>query len=125
MLDTYSPDGEDLIGTVFASALGLVLDRGHELIDIDDHALVAMGNYVRIFGERGTRSIAAPTLNLRATVGLPGLDITAPVPDWQHRGDTIHISADHFSLIEDAAPAAAEGIRRWLHSIATDVVSNR
>ncbi|WP_433709226.1 type I polyketide synthase [Nocardia sp. CA-084685] len=125
MLDTYSPDGEDLIGIVFAGALGLVLDRGHELIDIDDHALVAMGNYVRIFGERGTRSIAAPTLNLRATVGLPGLDIAAPVPDWQHRGDTIHISADHFSLIEDAAPAAAEGIRRWLHSIASDVVSNR
>ncbi|MEV5647452.1 type I polyketide synthase [Nocardia sp. NPDC052254] len=125
MLDTYSPEGDDLIHTVFASALGLVLDRGHELIDVDDRALVAMGNYVRIFADRGTRTIAVPTLNLRADIGLPGLDIAEPVPDWQHRGDTVEVAADHFSLIEDAAPVAAAGIRHWVHSIASDVAGRR
>lgn len=50
--------------------------------------LVSMGGYMRIYPEREAERIAAPTLNLRATVTLSGFGdpVPVPVPDGQHRG---------------------------------------
>lgn len=117
MADTYSPDEHELSRAVPADALGQILSRDNELTPVDDHGLVAMGGYVRVFPERGAEPIAAPTLNLRATVMLSSFGAVEPVPDWQHRGQGECVEADHFSIIEEQAAETAAHLRRWLGSL--------
>nr|WP_086844476.1 type I polyketide synthase [Amycolatopsis kentuckyensis] len=117
MIDTYAPENLELNRLVLTGALGEILSRGNALTPVDDHALVAMGGYVRIYPERAAEPIAAPTLNLRATVTLNGFADVDPVPAWQHRGPIEHIEADHFSIIEEQAAATAARLGRWLTSL--------
>jgi hypothetical protein len=117
MIDTYAPEDLELNRLVLTDALGQILSRDNALTPVDDHGLVAMGGYVRIFPERAAAPIAAPTLNLRATVALNGFGATEPVPAWQHRGPVEHIEADHFSIIEEQAPETAAHLRRWLDAL--------
>lgn len=70
MIDTYSPEDPELKRLVLTDALGQILSRDNALTPVDDHGLVALGGYVRIYPEREAKPIAAPTLNLRATVRL-------------------------------------------------------
>lgn len=76
-----------------------------------------MGGYVRIYPEREAERIAAPALNLRATVTLSSFGDFDPVPVWQHRGPAEYIEADHFSIIEDQAAETAARLRYWLDSL--------
>nr|WP_235439208.1 type I polyketide synthase [Streptomyces yangpuensis] len=117
MIDTYSPDEHDLNRLVLTDALGQILSRDNALTPVDDHGLVSMGGYVRIYPEREAEPIAAPTLNLRATVTLSSFGEVAPVPDWLHRGPAEYIEADHFSIIEDRVAETAAHLRRWLDSL--------
>nr|WP_142196689.1 type I polyketide synthase [Streptomyces calvus] len=114
MIDTYSPEDLELNRHVLTDALGQILSRDNALTPVDDHGLVAMGGYVRIYPEREAEPIAAPTLNLRATVTLTGFGGVDPVPDWQHRGPVEHVEADHFSIIEEQVAETAARLRRWL-----------
>ncbi|MER7056633.1 SDR family NAD(P)-dependent oxidoreductase [Streptomyces sp. NPDC000351] len=117
MIDTYSPDEHEPTRRALTDALGQILSRDNALTPVDDHSLVSMGGYVRIYPERGAERIAAPTLNLRATVTLSGFGDVDPVPDWQHRGPAEYIEADHFSIIEDQAAKTAARLGHWLDSL--------
>ncbi|GHI05348.1 hypothetical protein AQI88_23075 [Streptomyces cellostaticus] len=117
MIDTYSPEEHELNRLVLTSALGQILSRDNALTPVDDHGLVSMGGYVRIYPEREFKPIAAPTLNLRATVTLSSFGDVDPVPDWQHRGPAEYIEADHFSIIEEQVAETAAHLRRWLDSL--------
>ncbi len=117
MIDTYAPEDLELNRLVLTDALGQILSRDNALTPVDDHGLVAMGGYVRIFPERAAEPIAAPTLNLRATVTLSGFGATDPVPAWQHRGPVERIEADHFSIIEEQVAETAAHLRRWLDAL--------
>ncbi|MFJ7416279.1 SDR family NAD(P)-dependent oxidoreductase [Streptomyces sp. NPDC098077] len=116
MIDTYSPDDLDLNHAVLGEALGALLDHEQARSLVDDGNLVAMGNYVRIYGERRPEPVKAPTLNLRATTALGGTPVADPVPAWQHTGPVELIDTDHFSVIEEDAPLTAQRIRGWLDS---------
>ncbi|MEU7619363.1 type I polyketide synthase [Micromonospora rifamycinica] len=117
MIDTYSPEDQELNRRVLTDALRQILTRDNPLIPVDDHGLVAMGGYVRIYPERAAAPIAAPTLNLRATTALSGFGDADPVPGWQHGGPADHVEGDHFSIIGNQAPATAACLRRWLDSL--------
>nr|WP_051833267.1 type I polyketide synthase [Streptomyces katrae] len=117
MIDTYSPEEHELNRLVLTDALGQILSRDNALTPVDDQGLVSMGGYVRIYPEREAEPIAAPTLNLRATVTLGSFGDVDPVPDWQHRGPAEYIEADHFSIIEEQAAQTAAHLRRWLDSL--------
>lgn len=117
MIDTYSPEDHELNRLVLTDALGQILSRDNALTPVDDHGLVAMGGYVRMYPERKAESIAAPTLNLRATVTLGSFGDVDPVPDWQHRGPVRWVEANHFSIIEEKAAETAAHLRRWLGSL--------
>ncbi|NEB82084.1 alpha/beta fold hydrolase, partial [Streptomyces sp. SID14478] len=117
MIDTYSPQDVELNRRVLTDALGQILLRDNALTPVDDHGLVAMGGYVRIYAEREAEPIAAPTLNLRATVTLSSFGDVEPVPAWQHDGPVGHIEGDHFSIIEEQAAETAAHLRHWLDSL--------
>ncbi|MCY0950344.1 type I polyketide synthase [Streptomyces sp. H27-S2] len=117
MIDTYSPEDLELKRLVLTDALGQILSRDNALTPVDDHGLVALGGYVRIYPEREAKPIAAPTLNLRATETLSSFGDADPVPDWQHRGPIERIESDHFSIIEEQAAETAAHLRRWLDSL--------
>ncbi|MEV5320854.1 alpha/beta fold hydrolase [Streptomyces sp. NPDC052687] len=117
MIDTYSTEDAELNRLVLTDALGQILSRDNALTPVDDHGLVAMGGWVRIYSEREARPIAAPTLKLRATVTLSGFGDVTPVPAWQHRGPAEFIEADHFSIIEERAPETAARLGRRLDSL--------
>ncbi len=114
MIDTYSPEEHGLNRLVLTDALGQILSRDNALTPVDDHALVSMGGYVRIYPERAAEPITAPTLNLRATVTLSSFGDVDPVPARQHRGPIERIESDHFSIIEEQAEETAAHLRRWL-----------
>ncbi|WP_281180706.1 type I polyketide synthase [Nocardia niwae] len=114
LLDTYSPDDPEQNRRVLLSAIGSVLDLGHEVTEVADHGLVAMAKYARLFEQRLPLPITAPTFDLRAATPLPGLDLAEPVPAWLHTGETVELDADHFSIIGAATSAVAAEIRRWL-----------
>ncbi len=117
MIDTYSTHDVELNRLVLTDALGQILSRHNALTPVDDHGLVALGGYAQIYPEREAEPIAAPTLDLRATVTLSGFGDVDPVPDWQHRGPTEHIESDHFSIIEERAAETAAHLRRWLDAV--------
>ncbi|MDI3389334.1 SDR family NAD(P)-dependent oxidoreductase [Streptomyces sp. B-S-A8] len=117
MIDTYSTHDVELNRLVLTDALGQILSRDNALTPVDDHGLVALGGYAQIYPEREAEPIAAPTLDLRATVTLSGFGDADPVPDWQHRGPTEHIESDHFSIIEERAEGTAAHLRRWLDAV--------
>ncbi|SBW22636.1 polyketide synthase type I [Candidatus Protofrankia californiensis] len=117
MIDTYAPDDLELNRLVLTGALGEILSRDNALTPVDDHGLVAMAGYVRIYPEREAKPIAAPTLNLRATVTLGSFGDADPIPGWQHRGPVEHIEAHHFSIIEEQAAETAAHLRSWLDSL--------
>ncbi|WP_051133414.1 type I polyketide synthase [Nocardia paucivorans] len=114
LVDPYAPESVELRRRATVSAIDTVLANGHEMTEIDDHGLIAMAKYMRIFDEQQPVSVTAPTLNLRAARPLPGMDGIDRMPAWLHTGETVEIDADHFSIIgADCAVAAAE-IRRRL-----------
>ncbi|MCX4696170.1 type I polyketide synthase [Streptomyces sp. NBC_01408] len=119
MIDTYSPEEHELNRLVLTDALGQILSRDNALTPVDDHGLVALGGYVRIYPEREAKRIAAPTLNLRASVTLSSFGDVDPVPDWLHRGPAEYIEADHFSIIEEQVAETAAHLRRWLDSLSS------
>ncbi|WP_299541702.1 alpha/beta fold hydrolase, partial [uncultured Streptomyces sp.] len=141
MIDTPTPEGEEETNRVFSLVMTEILERDHEAIAVDDANWLAMGTYMRLLGERVTTRVAAPSLLIRAGEPLGGraagavtdiengpgggtggvgahagdaAAVTHDWPAWQVGDDEVVIAADHFALIETAAPATAEATGRWL-----------
>ncbi|MFI1934753.1 alpha/beta fold hydrolase, partial [Streptomyces sp. NPDC020330] len=147
MIDTPTPEGEEETNRVFSLVMTEILERDHEAIAVDDANWLAMGTYMRLLGERVTTRIAAPSLLIRAGEPLGGraadavtdiedrpgggtagggahagdaAAVTHDWPAWQVGDDEVVIAADHFALIETAAPATAAATGRWLKVTDTD-----
>jgi NADPH:quinone reductase-like Zn-dependent oxidoreductase/thioesterase domain-containing protein/acyl carrier protein len=118
MIDTPMPEGEEASSRLFAQVMTEILDREQGGGAIDDADWLAMGAYMRLLAERGPVQAAAParTLLIRAGKPLGGEGDAAGWPAWRIGEDQAEIAADHFALIEAAAPATAAATQQWLAS---------
>ncbi|HXC46616.1 MAG TPA: alpha/beta fold hydrolase, partial [Solirubrobacteraceae bacterium] len=114
LIDTYAPPGEAEMAQVLASVLGVLLSMDSELVAIDDHNLMVMGTYLRLFGEAQPASIETPSLLIRASEPLgeglgAGLQRLAQQPD-----ETVEVAGHHFGLIEEEAETTARATEAWI-----------
>jgi acyl transferase domain-containing protein/acyl carrier protein len=112
LIDTYAPSGAE-IGLVLARVLELILEMDGELMSIDDHNLMAMGAYLRLYGEWQPAALEAPAMLIRASEPLgDGFSVDLPLPD--RPGDTIEVTGHHFGLLQDGAAASAAATEGWI-----------
>ena len=114
LLDTHVAASESIRRETLANVLGLMADRQHELIALDDDNLLAMAAYLRVMDEWAPATIEAPSLLIQASEPLGGAANTEPLPAWQTSAETVVSSGDHFSMIEDGVDGVAEAIENWL-----------
>ncbi|WP_106194602.1 type I polyketide synthase [Umezawaea tangerina] len=82
---------------------------------LDDQRLTAMGAYCRVYAGWRPTPIATPTLLVRASEPLPGMDPTA---EWRSTWDFEHAVLDapgtHFSMMREHAGTTAAAVHGWL-----------
>jgi hypothetical protein len=119
MLDPYLAKTDELVGEVIASNVWAeVIDlSSREFVSISDENLIGMGGYARLFTDWPPAEIETPILMLRATEPLaPGVDEEPRLPAGFPTPETVvEIEADHFSILQDGAHAAARTTENWLH----------
>ncbi|WP_410873438.1 SDR family NAD(P)-dependent oxidoreductase [Nocardia sp. A7] len=121
LVDTYLPGGD------FVSRFGLALmdgmvDRGGQFEAGDTERMSAMGWYFRLFGDWTPGRTEAPTLLVRATEPLSGAPSGATAdtdaPDWRSSWpfphDTVDITGNHFSIMEEHCGPTGAVIEQWL-----------
>jgi pimaricinolide synthase PimS1 len=116
MIDTYAPESPDELSAVFGDVMDTVLEEGHELImeSVNDENLIAMGTYIRLFGEFEPRPVEAPSLLVRASEGLGDAYEGGRLPSWQLPPDVVEVDGHHFGLIDESASATARVIDAWV-----------
>jgi len=82
---------------------------------VDDQRLTAMGAYCRVYAGWRPTPITTPTLLVRASEPLPGMD---PAADWRSTWDYDHSVVDapgtHFSMMREHAASTAALVHGWL-----------
>jgi pimeloyl-ACP methyl ester carboxylesterase/acyl carrier protein len=117
MIDTYVPDDVDELRAGTAEVMGAIVDRGHELMSIDDGNLTAMGSYFRVFSEWTPAPIEAPRLLIRARTPLGDAYERGCLAWWQVPERVVEVTGDHFALIEDEAEATAQATESWVYEL--------
>ena len=113
MIDTYAPS--DRPDELFATAIGELMDRPHEYLQIDDDGLIAMATYMRLCTQWRPRRINTPAVLLRASDSLGSTPNPQPSRFASQLPHTVvEVSGDHFSLIEAQAAETARAIDAWL-----------
>jgi thioesterase domain-containing protein len=116
LLDTYAPGDPGLRAATPALLAGMVR-RLEELGPVDETELVAMGGYLRLLDGWRPTPVKTPTLLVRPANPLPGTAPGAPRPSWQPQHEVRGVPGDHFSIIEEHAPATAEAVITWLAAL--------
>ncbi|HEX8646186.1 MAG TPA: SDR family NAD(P)-dependent oxidoreductase [Thermoleophilaceae bacterium] len=114
MIDTYAPEDPAELAEVFADVMGQLLDKAHDLIQVDDGSLIAMGAYMRLFEDWDLGEIGAPAVLLRASEPLGDAFEKGRLRPWQVPDDVVEVEGHHFGLIEDQAPNTARALEAWM-----------
>ncbi|WP_323179267.1 type I polyketide synthase [Streptomyces longwoodensis] len=110
LLDTFV-FGPELI-TDGAPLFEQVFTRLDEAGGPTDARLTAMGAYLRLLTDWEPADAATPVLVARTTRPLTGYD--RPPATWDHPHDTVEVTGDHFTVLEEHADAAAQAVHEWL-----------
>src|SRR5207247_11015802 len=116
MIDPYISQREELFEDVFLEVAPQVIDlSSDEFLSVDDDNLLAMGTYMRLFPEWRPARHMAPVLWLSASEPLIRvLDDEDRLPSlFLAPESVVDIPADHFTIIQDAAEAAARAAEAW------------
>jgi NAD(P)-dependent dehydrogenase (short-subunit alcohol dehydrogenase family)/aryl carrier-like protein len=116
MIDPYISQRQELFDRVFDEVAPKVIDlASEEFVSIDDDSLLSMGTYMRLFQEWRPARLETPVLWLRATDPLIQADgeVHFP-PSFPAPECVVDIQADHFTVIQESAEAAAQAAETWL-----------
>ncbi|MFJ5546232.1 type I polyketide synthase [Streptomyces sp. NPDC093225] len=116
LIDIYSHDDDAILGIQPGLAKG-VDERQDTHVPVDDHRLLAMGAYFRLFGGWKPQEIKTPTLLVRAEERF--FDWTRPADgDWRSYWDLEHgvldVPGNHFTMMERHADTTARAVEGWL-----------
>jgi thioesterase domain-containing protein/acyl carrier protein len=91
----------------------LAMDSRHALLD--DDQLLTMGAYLRLLETWAPGPIDTPSLLVRAAEQLgDGVENEG----WGLADDAVDVAADHFSLVDEQAPATARAVEEWIALLA-------
>ncbi|QUH01514.1 SDR family NAD(P)-dependent oxidoreductase [Saccharopolyspora erythraea] len=80
---------------------------------LDDHRLIAMGGYLRIFDGWEPRPLDVPSVMIRATEREGAHDR----PRWTLAETTVDTPGDHFTMLAEHAATTARAVDEWLRAL--------
>ncbi|NXY96048.1 SDR family NAD(P)-dependent oxidoreductase [Streptomyces sp. BR123] len=116
LIDIYSHDDDALLGIQPGLSAG-VDERQDTYVPVDDHRLLAMGAYFRLFAGWKPETVKTPTLLVRSQEQF--FDWTRPADgDWRSYWELEHTAVDvpgnHFTMMEQHARTTARAVEEWL-----------
>ncbi|MEU7839041.1 alpha/beta fold hydrolase, partial [Nonomuraea sp. NPDC049129] len=127
MIDTYPMDTARLAGMEWwmPSMINGMLARVDRLaLSLTETGLTTMGGYLRTFGDWQPRPLDTPTLLIRASDPLPGMDITGRDTTgvgwrafWRLPHETVDVPGDHFSVLEEHSDTTAHAVQQWIGTL--------
>jgi acyl transferase domain-containing protein/aryl carrier-like protein len=113
LLDSYFSATVEDMGAVFTVVIEQLLAHDHEAISLDDHYLLAMGAYIRLFSEYEPGQVELPSLLLRAHEDESLAAAREQQLPWEI-GTIVEVPGTHFGLLAENAPVCADAIDSWL-----------
>nr|AKA59093.1 type-I PKS [Streptomyces sp. WAC2288] len=121
LLDTYVP-GDDSLDQFEDQLLGGMFAREASFARMDAARLSAMSWYFNLLGGWRPEPLAAPRLLVRAGEPMAGGQDLAPErwqTQWSAADETVDVSGNHFTMMEDLAGETARTVDTWLRGLAT------
>ncbi|MEV5955789.1 type I polyketide synthase [Streptomyces sp. NPDC051987] len=115
LLDTVPPDSE-VMDAVWPRILESILAREAALGPFTSAGLSALGRYSELVAATEPVAVRAPVLFLRPNTPLSPTDGPGR-GSWPAEHTLDEVEGDHFTMLEDHAPATARAVRRWLTSL--------
>ena len=115
LLDTLPPDSEAM-DAVWPQIVEGILAREATLGPFTSARLSALGRYSELVAATEPVAVRAPVLFLRPDTPL------APTEgpwrgSWHTKHDLDEVEGNHFTMLEEHAPATARAVQRWLTSL--------
>ncbi|NUS88161.1 MAG: acyltransferase domain-containing protein [Streptomyces sp.] len=122
LADTFARSADRHATRLMTSAM---LDDEDAAAVVDDHRLIAMGGYFRVFANWTPRPVSTPVLLLSATSALTGLSSPgssgSPAAGgrgekarWEHAHHVVEVPGDHFSILDEHHRTTGDAISSWL-----------
>ncbi len=114
VMDTYTLE-DSAAADILHTVVDAIFEREGVYVSANDIRLTAMGAYVRLLAEWRPTEIATPTLLLRASESMPGLQANQEwQTSWRLSQAAVDVPGNHFTIMEDHAESTALAVRDWL-----------
>ena len=110
LIDTFvfGPELTTTGAALFEQMFARLADSGA----VTDARLTAMGGYLRLLTDWEPVDSATPILVARTTEPLAGFD--RPPATWVYPHDSVEVTGDHFTVLEEHADRTALAVHEWL-----------
>ncbi|MGN5633350.1 thioesterase domain-containing protein, partial [Streptomyces sp. AC154] len=113
LIDTFPGDSgnrtED--GSALSAMTVGMLDKAAQFASAESDRLTAMAGYLERFSGWEPAELSAPTLFVRASDPLPGIEAA---PTWSLPHTEVTVPGDHFTVLEEHARTTALAVHDWL-----------
>jgi thioesterase domain-containing protein len=114
LLDTYPPSQSGVSNEQVAAVVQHLLSNREWRHYLNETRLTAMGWYIRALAALELRPVVAPTLLVRAEQPMTTVDDNDWQASWPFPHETRDVRGDHYSMIQQYGPTAAQTVEKWL-----------